>query len=208
VIGAGGALLAGIVADPALRRLAAGIPRRRWAATPDAPVGLLGPAAGLVAAALVLAADPAAVAITGVAVAPVIVLAAAIDLRWHRLPDRLTWPGALAVAVAAAIAALVDGDAAIAVRAAAGAGVMAGVLLVIHLVSPAGMGFGDVKLGLSLGLALGATAIVSTLVALFLAMVTGAVAGVVLVARHRDRRRAFAFGPCLGFGTVVALLVH
>ena len=208
MVGAGGALLAGVAADPALRRLAAGIPRRRWSAPPDAPAWLLGPATGIVAAALVLAADPAALAITGVAVAPVIVLGGAIDVRWHRLPDRLTFPGALAVGVAAAVAALVDGDAAIVARAAAGAGVMAGVLLAVHLVSPAGMGFGDVKLGLPLGLALGATAIMSAFVALLVAMVTGAVAGLVLLGRNRDRRRAFAFGPCLGFGTVVALLVH
>ena len=85
---------------------------------------------------------------------------------------------------------------------------MSGILLAVHLVSPAGMGFGDVKLGLALGLALGATAIASAFVALLVAMVTGAVAGLILLARHRDRRRAFAFGPCLGFGTVVALLLH
>ena len=201
-------LLAGVAADAGLRHLAAGIPRRRWSAPADAPVGVLGVGSGVVAGALVLAADPAALALPGAAVAPVIVLAAAIDLRWHRLPDRLTLPGALAVAVAAVAASLIDGDAAIAVRAAAGAAVVAGILLAIHLASPAGMGFGDVKLGLALGLALGATAIASAFVALLVAMVTGAVAGLVLLARHRDRRRAFAFGPCLGFGTVVALLLH
>ena len=199
---------AGVAADPALRRLAAGIPRRRWSAPPDAPAGVLGVATGLVAAVLVLAADPAALAIPGAAVAPVVVLAAAIDLRWHRLPDRLTLPGALVVGAAAAIASAIERDTAVVLRAVAGAAVVSGILLAVHLVSPAGMGFGDVKLGLALGLALGATAIVSAFVALLVAMVTGAVAGLVLLARHRDRRRAFAFGPCLGFGTVVALLIH
>jgi leader peptidase (prepilin peptidase)/N-methyltransferase len=201
-------VVAGTAADSGLRHIAAGIPRRRWWAAPDAPVGVLGVTTGVIAGALVLVADPGALALPGAALAPVVVLAAAIDLRWHRLPDRLTLPGALAVAVAAAAAALIDGDAAIAVRAAAGAAVVTGILLAIHLASPAGMGFGDVKLGLALGLALGATAIASAFVALLVAMVTGAVAGVILLARHRDRRRAFAFGPCLAFGTVVALLVH
>jgi leader peptidase (prepilin peptidase)/N-methyltransferase len=199
---------AGVVADPAWRRLAAGIPRRRWSAPPDTRAGVLGPATGAIGGVLVLAADPAAVAFPSAAVAPVVVLAAAIDLRWHRLPDRLTLPGAAAVGAASALAAAIERDAAIAVRAAAGAAVVSVILLAIHLVSPAGMGFGDVKLGLALGLALGATAIASALVALLVAMVTGAVAGLVLLARHRDRRRAFAFGPCLGFGTVVALLLH
>ena len=37
-----------------------------------------------------------------------------------------------------------------------GAAVFAGILLVLHLVSPAGLGFGDVKLGVLLGLYLGA----------------------------------------------------
>jgi len=201
-------LLAGVAADARLRRLAAGIPRRRWSASADAPVGVLGVGTGVIGGALVLAADPAALALPGAAVAPVIVLAAAIDLRWHRLPDRLTLPGALVVGAAAAIAAAIERDAAVVLRAVAGAAVVSGILLAVHLVSPAGMGFGDVKLGLALGLALGATAIVSAFVALLVAMVTGAVAGLVLLAWHRNRRRAFAFGPCLGFGTVVALLIH
>ena len=34
-----------------------------------------------------------------------------------------------------------------------------GVLLVVHLASPAGMGFGDVKLGVPLGFAVGATGV-------------------------------------------------
>ena len=199
---------AGVVADPALRRLAAGIPRRRWSAPPDAPTGVLGLATGAIAGVLVLAADPAGLAFPSAAVAPVVVLAAAIDLRWHRLPDRLTLPGAAAVGAATVVAAAIERDTAIVVRAVAGAAVVSGLLLVIHLVSPRGMGFGDVKLGLALGLALGATAIASAFVALLVAMVTGAVAGLVLLAWHRDRRRAFAFGPCLGFGTVVALLLH
>jgi len=41
---------AGVAADPALRHLAAGIPRRRWSGPPDAPAGVLGVATGLVAA--------------------------------------------------------------------------------------------------------------------------------------------------------------
>jgi len=162
----------------------------------------------VIAAVLVLAADTGALAVPGVAVVPVVVLAAAIDLRWHRLPDRLTAPAALLVAAAAGGAAVLDGDPAIAARAVAGGAIVAGTLLAIHLLSPAGMGFGDVKLGVPLGLALGATAVVSALVALLVAVVAGAVAGIVLLARFRDRRRAFAFGPCLGFGTVVALVLH
>ena len=58
------------------------------------------------------------------------------------------------------------------------------------------------------GLVLGATAVSTTVVAPLVAMVVGAVAGLVLLVRHRDRRRAFPFGPCLALGTVVALLLY
>jgi len=200
--------LAGTAADPWLRRLAAGLPRRRWSAPSDARRGVLGVATGVIGAALALAADPAALAVPALVLAPILVVATAVDLRWHRLPDRLTLPGALAVAVAVVLAAWLDGDASLARDAVAGAAVVAGVLLLVHIVSPAGMGFGDVKFGLPLGLALGATAVTSAVVALLVAMVAGAVAGLALLVRHRDRRRPFPFGPCLALGTVVALLLH
>ena len=130
-----------------------------------------------------------------------------IDLDVQLLPDVLTLPGAL-IGVGAALT--LPGGAR---HALLGVIVGSGVLWLLgwayfRVRKIEGMGFGDVKLGLSLGLALGAGAVTSAFVALLVAMVTGAVAGIVLLMRHRDRRRAFAFGPCLGFGTVVALLLH
>ena len=38
-------------------------------------------------------------------------------------------------------------------------------------------------------------------------IVGGALAGLVLLARQRNRRRAVAFGRCLGLGTIVTLLL-
>jgi leader peptidase (prepilin peptidase)/N-methyltransferase len=83
----------------------------------------------------------------------------------------------------------------------------AGVLFVAHLASPAGMGFGDVKFGVPLGLVIGADGVGGVLVALVIGTTLGAIAGAVVLARHRDRRRAFAFGPFLAAGAVVALLI-
>src|SRR6476661_8964233 len=66
------------------------------------------------------------------------------DIRERRLPNWLTVPGALAVlAVAAATGR--------GVPALMGAVGLAGVYLVVHLMSPASMGAGDVKLAVGVG---------------------------------------------------------
>jgi leader peptidase (prepilin peptidase)/N-methyltransferase len=69
---------------------------------------------------------------------------AGYDIRQRRLPNWLTLPGAAAVVVSACLAGR-------GVPALAGAMALGGVYLAVHLVSPAGMGAGDVKLALGLG---------------------------------------------------------
>ncbi|MBA3399867.1 MAG: prepilin peptidase, partial [Acidimicrobiia bacterium] len=96
--------------------------------------------------------------------------AAIVDVRQRRLPDVLTVPGALVsiatvVPVAAAEGTAIGVD--VATSAALGAAAFAGPLLVLHLVSPAGMGFGDVKAGVALGTAIGLIDTASSLVGLF-----------------------------------------
>jgi leader peptidase (prepilin peptidase) / N-methyltransferase len=66
------------------------------------------------------------------------------DIRQRRLPNRLTLPGAGVILLAAAIAG--RGPPAL-----AGAAALAGAYLLVHLVAPAGMGAGDVKLAIGLG---------------------------------------------------------
>jgi leader peptidase (prepilin peptidase)/N-methyltransferase len=191
----------GVALDPLWRRLAAGVPDGRWLAAPTDPPLVLGVVVGGLAAVLVAAGGPIAAA-----VAPVAVLASAIDLRVHRIPDRLTVTATIALTAVVGVVALAAGDPAVVGRAATGAALFAGLLLVVHLVSPSGMGFGDVKLGVPLGLGVGAAGIVDVVVALVLGTLIGAMAGAVVLARHRDRSRAFAFGPCLCAGAVLALL--
>jgi leader peptidase (prepilin peptidase)/N-methyltransferase len=66
------------------------------------------------------------------------------DIRERRLPNWLTMPGALAIlAVAAAVGR--------GVPALLGAIGLAGLYLVVHLISPAAMGAGDVKLAAGVG---------------------------------------------------------
>jgi leader peptidase (prepilin peptidase) / N-methyltransferase len=66
------------------------------------------------------------------------------DIRHRRLPNALTLPGAGLILLAAALAG--RGRPAL-----AGAAALAAVYLVVHLVAPAAMGAGDVKLAIGLG---------------------------------------------------------
>lgn len=66
------------------------------------------------------------------------------DIRQRRLPNRLTLPGFAAIMLVATGSGHGPG-------AALGAGMLAAVYLLVHLVAPAAMGAGDVKLALGLG---------------------------------------------------------
>ena len=130
-----------------------------------------------------------------------------IDLRERRLPDRLTLGGfAVVLALVGAQRAHerceVTGDGAL-----GGAAATAGVLLVLHLASPSGMGFGDVKLGLLLGVLVGGRSVGLVLPALLIAGGLGALAALVQVVRRRRRDVTLPFGPFLVAGTVLALVI-
>ena len=77
----------------------------------------------------------------------------------------------------------------------------AGPLLVVHVVSPSAMGFGDVKLAAALGAALGSIDVRAALLALCVGTAATAVVG---VARGRA---TMPLGPGLVVGSVVSLLV-
>jgi leader peptidase (prepilin peptidase) / N-methyltransferase len=121
------------------------------------------------------------------------------DLRHRRLPDRLTlpaYPAAVALLGAAALA--VPGGArrlAAALAGLAAAGLFAGLLA---LVSRAGLGWGDVKLGGLLGLYLGWVGAVAVAAGLACAFVLAAVTGLALIAAGRATRKSqLPFGPFL-----------
>ena len=128
-----------------------------------------------------------------------------IDLRERRLPDRLTLSGAAALLALVGAQVAITADLAPLAGALAGAALMAGVLLVLHLASPRGMGFGDVKLGLLLGVLVGVRSAGLVLPALLLAGVLGGLVGVVQMVRRRRRDVTLPFGPFLVAGAVLAL---
>lgn len=128
-----------------------------------------------------------------------VVPASAIDLRHRIIPDAINLPGALAVYLVAVAAQperwlelLLGG--------------LGGALFLglAWLVSPRGMGLGDVKMALMIGLACGRYTVIALLVALLLAAIPGIA---LMFSKGLKARTIFIpFGPFLAAGAVVALL--
>ncbi|MCU0268160.1 MAG: A24 family peptidase [Acidimicrobiales bacterium] len=141
-----------------------------------------------------------------------LVALSAIDLETFRLPDRLVVPSLIGSLVVVTAASLLD-DAAAQIRSAlVGAAVYFGLLLVVHLISPRGMGFGDVKLAAVMGLYLGwpaesySTTLAIVLWGMLLGFVVGALVGVVMFVARGRKSRAIPFGPFLAGGCIAGVL--
>jgi leader peptidase (prepilin peptidase) / N-methyltransferase len=119
------------------------------------------------------------------------------DITQRRLPNSLTVPGAAAILLGCGVA----GRGAPAL---AGAAALAGVYLLVHLLSPAAMGAGDVKLAIGVGGLTGCLGVDVWFLAALIAPLLTALAG--LVARCRGRR-SVAHGPsmCLASAGAAAL---
>jgi leader peptidase (prepilin peptidase)/N-methyltransferase len=135
-----------------------------------------------------------------------------VDAELYRLPDRIVLPTlALSVPLIALVSILADEPERLRC-AAVGALLYFGFLFVAHLISPRGMGFGDVKLAAVMGLYVGwlgtddIQALALVLWAMLIGFVSGTVIGVVLLVVRR-RSRAFPFGPFLALGCVAAVLL-
>ncbi len=128
-----------------------------------------------------------------------VVPASAIDLKHRIIPNAINLPGAVLVYVVA-VAAQPDRWAELLV------GGLAGFLFlgIAWVVSPKGMGLGDVKMMLMIGLALGKYVGVALLAAFSLSLVPAL--GLLLVKGLRARKIGFPFGPFLAFGAVVGLM--
>jgi leader peptidase (prepilin peptidase)/N-methyltransferase len=135
----------------------------------------------------------------------VMLAAALIDLRHRIIPNRLVYPSVVvfAVGVLAAWATGVDVSPA---RAALGLLAFGGALLIVALVSPAGMGMGDVKLAGLIGMVLGSLGWKYVLVAAAGGALLGGVGGVVALLLGRSRKDTIPFGPFLAVGAILAAL--
>ena len=131
-----------------------------------------------------------------------------IDLEHYRLPNKI-----LLVTLYAGVPLLLLAAAASHRWHEFGQAVLGGVsalalLLAVHLVSPRGMGMGDVKLAGVLGLFLGFLSIGRVFLGLFLGFSLGAVIGVLLIATGlRTRKQHIPFGPFLAGGALLCVLI-
>jgi leader peptidase (prepilin peptidase)/N-methyltransferase len=81
------------------------------------------------------------------------------------------------------------------------------IYLILALISPRGMGMGDVKLSAPLGLYLGYLSIGHLILGIALGFIVGAVASVALVTTGiAGRKTSVPFGPSMFLGCVVAVL--
>jgi leader peptidase (prepilin peptidase)/N-methyltransferase len=135
---------------------------------------------------------------TGCALA-VMVVAAMVDAVEHRLPNAVVACAGVPVAIGGAVAFMLDDPAWVSML--LGSAYLALPLLVTHLVSPAGMGFGDVKAGIVLGGALG---LIDDDFALPVLIVALAIVGGWGLLRGR---RSMPLGPGLVAGTISVLAV-
>ncbi len=126
-----------------------------------------------------------------------------IDLRHKKLPNRLVYPAVVAAAVFVVVADLAGGEPD---ALDAGIGFLAyGVgLLVIALISPRGMGMGDVKLAALIGLVLGSLGLAYVGVAAGVGILLGGVGAIIALIAGVGRKTGIPFGPFLAAGAAVA----
>jgi leader peptidase (prepilin peptidase) / N-methyltransferase len=133
----------------------------------------------------------------------------AIDLEHFILPNRIIYPlGFLSVPLLA-MASMLEHDWAAMARALVGAALAFSFFFIVHLISPRGMGFGDVRLSFILGMFLGWLGWGYIAAGLFAGFLYGAVVGVVVMIAvgAKGRKYHLPFGPFLAGGTMTFVLV-
>ena len=122
-----------------------------------------------------------------------------IDLEHHIIPNKIVYPAAGAALI---IDTFLPGPGI--VNGLIGGAIGFVFLLIPALVSPKGMGWGDVKMAGLIGLVTGFPLV---LVALIVAIVpAGIFAIILLLLKMKNRKEAIPFGPFLSLATMVALL--
>jgi len=139
--------------------------------------------------------------------AAALIAISAIDLEHFIIPNRIVYPVGIASVILLAGAAALEHSWSPFGRALLGALGAFLFFFVLHIVSPRGMGFGDVRLSAVLGLFLGWLGGMYVFGGLFLGFFLGAVIGVALIAvGRRGRKQHIPFGPFLAAGTMIFVL--
>jgi leader peptidase (prepilin peptidase)/N-methyltransferase len=148
-----------------------------------------------------------------------LVTLAAVDLRVYRIPDRINFPSMAIGFASIVVASLVVGEGETIAGAAVGGFLYASMLFLAHVISPRGMGWGDVKLAWLMGFFLGwrgydpgggLDLLVGPLRAVLLGAALGSILGVVSGGAYAIVRRStkvvFPYGPSLAAGCMIAVV--
>jgi leader peptidase (prepilin peptidase)/N-methyltransferase len=159
--------------------------------------------AGLFAAAALTVEDP-WVAVLFAPFLGLLVAVTVIDVRHKIIPNRLVYPAVLVSAAYLVVARIAGGridlpDALIGFLAYGGG------LLLVALISPRGMGMGDVKLAALVGLVLGALGIRFVGVAAGVGILVGGVGALLALLFGATRKTGLPYGPAIAVGAAVAV---
>lgn len=146
-----------------------------------------------------------AVVATHLALAWAVILASAVDIEVHRLPDLVTLPTTAAATLAALTGLLlgVPGHAVTALL----AGILTPVILLACTIACGGIGLGDIKLSSALATLLGWHGLYTVVSGVIYTCVLAGAFALALLARGRaNRRTPLPLGPFLGLGGLLALI--
>lgn len=130
------------------------------------------------------------------------------DLDEKLLPNRVLYPGTVAIALLLAGGAIAEGMLGSYRNGLIAGAVYFGILFVIGLINPKGMGFGDVKMAFVIGLVLGFWDWRVLAQALILTGLFGGVPALVLIITKRvSKDHEIPYGPAMILGAWVALWV-
>ena len=131
-----------------------------------------------------------------------------IDIKLQLLPNRIVFPSAAIAGVLLLSASLFMLDGGTALRTVLGAVVMWALYVVLRLISPSSMGYGDVKLAFVLGLYLGFVSWQAVMWGTVLAFLLGGLWGLVLIVSRRGTGKTqIPFGPFMLAGALVVMVV-
>ena len=125
-------------------------------------------------------------------------------IDWHHkiIPNAIVYPSLLAFP-AYIVAASIAGAPLDPVSGAIGFAAYGGMLFLVAVISPRGMGMGDVKLVALIGLVLGSVGLASVLVAAGAGILLGGIGAIVALVTGATRKHAIPFGPFLAAGAVI-----
>jgi len=135
------------------------------------------------------------------------IVLAGIDLDTMMLPRRIVYVASLAGVALLTVGALASGEPSRLLGAAVGGVGAVAFILLLHLISPRGMGFGDVRFAGLIGLHLGWLGLVQVPTGLFIGFALGAIIGLCLLAvGGAARRTQIPFGPFLAAGALITVV--